>query len=238
MKATLLIALATALVAISTNASAEFMFGAEVGSSSTTMESSAPTGTGITYAGTNGDKYDEERNDDSFGVFVQYGYTIDRLTLAIHAGYGYESTDFFFDNRNFEADVSNALGLDGSDDYSLDDVGGELDKSADLLGVVKYRWGKVRPYLMYGFSQMSVDVEGRFFDDNGGGTNYESSDSITLKGTKLALGLEFPLGENAVGRIQWHKANYDDEPFKIGGIKAGEIGGDQSGVRLGIAYVF
>ncbi len=220
MKATPLIALATALVALSTNASAEFTLGLQAGSSGTNLE---------VVDG----EYDERERAKAYGVFAQYGYAVNnRLTMGVHLGWAADGAEW----EILDTYTGTYAGIpddDGDNEGLLIKREIEIDDVLDLLAFLKYDYAKVSPFIMLGFSRMDAD-----FMYTSASNDNRSKDDITLTGAKIALGLEFPLGENVVFHALAHYADYGKESVIDFDDTKFEIETERSGIQVGIAYTF
>ena len=219
MKQFFIMAVAISSLMLAPPAFAEFRVGAMVGSSSVTGDE---TDDSLLTGGT-------ERGG-SFGVFGQWWHEANNtMDIGIHLGYTSESAGSKEDLGAF------ATLTDSFSDVTLEV---DVDETTDLMGVVAWKGGTVRPFMMAGYSTLKAEATVKGTAARGGtipAGAFSETEGDTASGWKIAIGAEFPINTNWVGHIlidyaDYGKINISDETL--------ELETQSTGIRFGIGYEF
>ncbi len=196
---------------------AEFRVGVEAGSSSVSGE--LQSGGNHVLGG--------NESGGAIGVFGQYRFEAsDTLDWGVHLGYSSES-----------ADVDAAYGTVTLAGVTYTDavIEIEVESTYDLMGIIAWKGGKANPFIMAGYSTIQIDGSA---SGTNSGTRTTISDDDSASGWKVAIGVEFPLGESWSAHAVIDYADYGDLDFNSDSDLDLEFETEQTGIGIGISYRF
>ena len=214
MKQQIMIFTTTIALAATTPVLAEFRLGGMIGNSvvATTPTDDSSLAGGGTDSGS------------STGVFGQWRTSIsDTVDFGIHLGY-------FGESAKEKSELGTIIvGTVTATNVTLEV---EADSTYDVLGLVAWKGGTVRPFMMAGYSSIKVssDATGTVSSAT---VALDDSDSAT--GLKIAIGAEFPLSNNWSGYAMIDYVDYGKIDLYD---KFVEADAEQTNLRLGVSYNF
>ena len=229
----------SSLMMVTPPAFAEFRIGAMAGASSVTGDLADDT-----------DDHDStlpfiNEQGGSLGAFGQLRWAVsDTLDIGVHLGYTAESAGSKEDLGSFES-----YGRDGnvvSNRFSNVTLEVDVDETADLMGVVAWKGGTVRPFLMAGYSTIKIAYTAKGISESGGtipAGAFSETAGETASGWKVAIGAEFPISTNLFGHVLIDYADYgainiSDETLDAIIESSLGIESQSTGIRFGIGYEF
>ena len=217
---------------------AEFRIGAMAGASSVT--------------GDRADDMDElfrtlvNERGGSLGVFSQLRWAVsDTMDIGVHLGYTSESAGSKEDFGSYG--IYSQSGFNVIDRFSDVTFEVDVDETADLMCVVAWKGGTVRPFLMAGYSTIKIEATAKGIVESGGTSTpgaFSETAEDTASGWKVAIGAEFPISTNWFGHVLIDYADYgaidiSDETLEMRTDSTfAEIESQSTSIRFGIGYEF
>ncbi|MGI9310512.1 MAG: outer membrane protein [bacterium] len=191
---------------------AEFRVGGIVGSTSTSTNES------------NGSVFPASKteNGTGFGIFGQWRTAANNtMDVGVHLGYSIDSAGDKQDINVIRFSDSNILPAT---------IEVEIDSVIDLMGVVAWKGGSVRPFIMAGYSVIKFDADLDVPADR-----FSESDDDSAGGWKIAIGAEFPLADSWSAHAMIDHANYGEIGLYEDDVEFDTV---QTGIRFGVSYAF
>ena len=182
----------------------------------------------------------------SLGVFSQLRWAVsDTMDIGVHLGYTSESAGLKEDVGSVAFfGQSNSPPTDNFSDVTFEI---DVDATADLMCVVAWKGGTVRPFLMAGYSTIKIEATAKGIVDSGGASTpgaFSETAEDTASGWKVAIGAEFPISTNWFGHVLIDYADYgaidiSDETLEMRIDRfLAEIESQSTSIRFGIGYEF